>query len=282
MVSNCFGSFAFRCLVGPVTAITMVKKDGPFPLYASVRVPPTDIEVAWHANYTDPTAFTKVATSSDISHYLGTTTRDPKYCSYTMRRVHKNSSFPIDDVYSATISLPHVNRKTMFEHLMKVFVLSSTFKYGASLCSLEVIANDSVRKNGNLVILQYFLIHDNEFEAVLAASTELLSKSVSTMFPGFETKYGVCPVDRTGSKNISEVLSTEVSSEKVKAKPANAQDAQKQENTGKKVTKSPKRRVKVSGQSGSNRRDNLYRMLSGLDDIEFEHLMTLFLDDLQS
>lgn len=95
------------------------QKHAGYKVYACVRIPKTEVEVACHANFTEPENFVQVKNMSDTADYLASMTRNPDYCSYTMRRVLVASKAAIHDNYSTTIGIPEgINRKQIFEQLV--------------------------------------------------------------------------------------------------------------------------------------------------------------------
>jgi hypothetical protein len=113
------------------------QKHAGYKVFACVRIPKTEVEIACYSNFIKPEKFVQVKNMSETTAYLGSMTRNPDYCSYTMRRVLVPSKAAIHDNYSTTIGIPDgINRQQIFEQLVWLYI---------AFCSVTFCVDETLR-----------------------------------------------------------------------------------------------------------------------------------------
>jgi hypothetical protein len=166
---------------------------------------------------------------------------------------------------------------------MKLFVFESSLKWAQCVGSIKVIRSNKTKKHANLVVLEYFMIHDVEYDAILEASTSLVSQAINIMFPKYKTNYGVySTVDKTELSN-EEVYAVLVEDEEALTKKGQSSSSQPQEAQLSLCSASEDdKKARKSRRHKRSRHRRLFMILSYLDDVELSHMMDLFYRDLYS
>lgn len=126
------------------------------------------------------------------------------------------------------------------------------------------------------------MIHDVEFDAILEASTSLVSQAINILFPNYKTNYGVySTVDKTEMSN--EEVYAVLAEEEAIAKQGQSSTSQPRETQLPLSSESedePRARKCIRHKKSRHRK--LFLTLSYLNDVELSHMLELFYTDLYS
>lgn len=148
-------------------------------------------------------------------------------------------------------------------------MFSPTFKWAPCLGSLQVIHDSRILKVGSLVVLEFFMVDEDQHEEIIQDSTKIVTHAACLIDPEYRPSYITLPVDTSESKSAEKV--TPASCQKTK-------DKLKEEDLS---TSSDESHSPISPfRSRNSMRRKLFETFASIDDVEFKRLMALFTSDL--